>query len=314
MSLRNLEWVVAGGLAGWAAARLADADRLTVTERWAVPALSFTPQAAAVAWAGSLLMRDRRAKAVAAAAGLALAGAVAPRALRSAQPHAAGPVLRVLTANLLFGQADAGAVVGLVRATGADVLFVQELTERGVTRLHGAGIGGLLPHQVLSPALGGLHDTGIFARHPLAGEPAPGGAPYCGALATWPGGRHARLVCAHPKAPMPPWRRRSVVRWREDLSALPAPGGPPVIMAGDFNATLDHAQLRALLRRGYVDAASQTGDGLTPTWGPRPDLGPGLVTIDHVLADQRCAVHATAIHHLAGGDHRALYAELQLPG
>ena len=41
------------------------------------------------------------------------------------------------------------------------------------------------------------------------------------------------------------------------------------ILAGDFNATLDHAEFRALLDRGYVDAADAVGDGLTPTWPAR---------------------------------------------
>ena len=52
---------------------------------------------------------------------------VRPRAARRPQPAAAGPVLRVLTVNLLCGRADAEAVVALVRRTGADVLFLQEL-------------------------------------------------------------------------------------------------------------------------------------------------------------------------------------------
>ena len=31
------------------------------------------------------------------------------------------------------------------------------------------------------------------------------------------------------------------------------------ILAGDFNATLDHAELRRLIGRGYHDAAEQAG-------------------------------------------------------
>ncbi len=48
---------MAGTLAGWAAARLAGADRLRFAEAWTVPFLSFTPQAAAGAWIGTLLLR-----------------------------------------------------------------------------------------------------------------------------------------------------------------------------------------------------------------------------------------------------------------
>jgi endonuclease/exonuclease/phosphatase family metal-dependent hydrolase len=86
-----------------------------------------------------------------------------------------------------------------------------------------------------------------------------------------------------------------------------------VVLAGDFNATLDHAQFRRLLRLGYVDAASQVGNGLALTWGPEPTGSPALLTVDHVLVDRRCGVLATSVHRLPGSDHQALYAELRLP-
>ena len=44
-------------------------------------------------------------------------------------------------------------------------------------------------------------------------------------------------------------------------------GPTPAIVAGDFNATLDHSMLRAGMA-GCGDAAAQRGDGLAPTWGP----------------------------------------------
>src|SRR5580692_10404035 len=106
MPSRRVEWVVAGALAGWAAARLAGADRLRFAEAWAVPLLSFTPQVTAAAWASALLMSG--------AGPAARTAVVGPRAVPHRQPPAAGPVLRVLTANLLAGRAEAEAVVELV--------------------------------------------------------------------------------------------------------------------------------------------------------------------------------------------------------
>jgi endonuclease/exonuclease/phosphatase (EEP) superfamily protein YafD len=93
---------------------------------------------------------------------------------------------------------------------------------------------------------------------------------------------------------------------------LPAPADPPRVLAGDFNATADHAQFRRLLRLGHVDAAAQLGRGLIPTWGPAGR--PALLTLDHVLLDPRCAVLAASVHQLPGSDHRAVYAEFRLPG
>ena len=82
------------------------------------------------------------------------------------------------------------------------------------------------------------------------------------------------------------------------------------ILAGDFNATLDHTSLRRLIGEGYVDAANETGSGLIPTfrqWWVPP------ITLDHVLADTRCGVRRMKVYDLPGSDHRAVFAELRLP-
>ena len=304
---------MAGALAGWAAARLTGADRLRFAEAWTVPLLSFTPQVTAGAWAGALLLRGAGPAAAAALAGAALTAAVGPRAVPHRQPPAAGPVLRVVTANLLFGRAVAEAVVELACAQRADVLFVQELTDDAAARLQRAGLGDLLPHQVTQPTPRGTRGS-IYARHPLRGGPpaVPPSAVRCTARLDLPSGQFADLACIHAAPPRPPWSD-AAARWRRQLSAVPAPGESPRILAGDFNATLDHAQFRRLLRRGYADAASQAGHGLSPTWGPQPSRRVALLAIDHVLVDRSCAVLTTSAHWLPGTDHRALFAEVRLP-
>jgi len=316
MSSRRLEQAVAGGLAAWAAARLAAVDRYRLVDTPAAPLLSFTPQAAAAAWAAALLLRGRGTSATAALAGAALTALVAPRALPRRQPSADGMVLRVLTANLLGGRASAEAVVGLVRSTRADVLFLQELTGDAVTRLKRAGLSELLPSELTDGGGDSARGNGIYARYPLryGVRVAPTSAAQPAARLDLPAGGCVQLVCVHSLPPMPLWSRRAVARWGGELAALPPPGDPPVILAGDFNATLDHAHFRRLLRLGHVDAASQAGHGLAPTWGPEPGGRPALLAIDHVLLDPRCAVLATSTHPLPGSDHRALSAEIRLAG
>jgi endonuclease/exonuclease/phosphatase (EEP) superfamily protein YafD len=314
MSARHLEWAVAGGLAGWAAARLAGADRLRPLEEGAVPVLSFTPQAAAGAWLAALLLRGPGPSATAAAAGAALTAAVAQRGIPRRQPPAAGPVLRVLTANLLVGRAAPAHVVDLVRRTAADVLFLQELTGDAVTQLKRAGLGDLLPSEMTDVSGDCTRGNGIYARHPLSdGQPiVPTPVAHPAARLDLPSGRSVHLACVHLHPPSP-WSRRAAADWRRELAMLPPPGDSLVILAGDFNGTVDHWLFRRLLRLGYVDAASQAGRGLVPTWGPAPGGGPGLLTIDHVLADPRFAVNAASVHRLPGSDHRAVYARLRLP-
>ena len=314
--MKRISRVAAGALCGWAAARLTGADRAVLLEAPAAPFMSFTPHVAAAAPAGVLLARragGNGAAAAAAVAGVALAAVVLPRAIRHRQPEAHGPLLRVLTANLLVGQASEHTVVSLVQRGKADVLFLQELTDDGVTRLKQAGLNDLLPHQMTAPRREGPRGSGIYARFPLGDGMTlgPGSMTPLTARLELPTGHAVDLVCAHPYPPTPVTSRWKVARWRDQLTALPPPADPPRILAGDFNATLDHAHFRGLLRLGYVDAAEQTGNGLVPTWGP---LGrPALLTLDHILLDRRCAVLATSVHRLPGSDHRAVYAVFRLP-
>ena len=309
----GISWVVAGGLAAWAAARVTAADRARRAEAVAVPFLSFTPQVAAAApWAAlGLRLAGRRAPAATAVAAAAALGLmVRPRAVPRPQPAASGPVLRVLTFNMYFGRADAEVIVARVREAGADVLFLQELTEDAVTRLKQAGLEDLMPH-ARTELWGGSRGSGIYSRFPLDDGPhlAPVHMAQPTALAELPDGDAVELVCVHPVTPR--LGRWGAARWREELAVLPPPGGRARVLAGDFNATLDHAAFRGVLRLGYADAAQQAGSALTPTWG-LPG-GRALLTLDHVLADRGCAVLGYSVHVVPGSDHRAVYAEIQLP-
>jgi endonuclease/exonuclease/phosphatase family metal-dependent hydrolase len=310
----SVSWAVAGGLAAWAAARVTSADRVDGVDAPVTSLLSFTPVVAATAplAALGLAATGRRRQAVTAAlAAAALVAVTAPRAARRPQPKASGPVLRVLTINVLCGRADAEAVVALVRRTDADVLFLQELTGGAVLRLRQAGLDDLMPQKV-TELRGSSLGSGLYARFPLSQGPtlAPAYAAQPTAVMQLPGGEEVELVCVHPRAPLPP-SQRAVDRWQKELAVLPPPAELPRILAGDFNATVDHAPFRGLLRLGYADAALQTGGALTPTWGP---LGRrAVITIDHVLVDRRCAVLATSVNPIPGTDHRALFAEIRLP-
>jgi endonuclease/exonuclease/phosphatase family metal-dependent hydrolase len=309
----KVSWVVAGGLAGWALARASGVDRVRPAQSAAVPLLSFTPQVARAAPAAALgvhLTGRRGPAATATVAAAALGLLMRPRRLAEPQPEAGGPRLRVLTLNLFGGQADADAVVARVREVAADVLFAQELTHEAATRLKQAGLDDLLPHTTLD-LRGGPRGSGIYSRFPLSEGPL---VPYAHAaqptaLLTLPGGETVDLICVHPCAPTR--QRAGVARWRRELGALPPPGDRPRVVAGDFNATMDHATFRDVLRLGYADSARQAGKGLVPTWG-LPGRG-AVLTLDHVLVDRACAVLGYSVQAVPGSDHRAVYAEIQLP-
>lgn len=310
----GISWVVAGGFAAWAAARAVGVDRVRRTETVMVPLMAFTPQAAAVAPLAALGLRlaGRRGPATTAVlAAAALGLTVRSRSIPRRQPAADGPALRVLTINLLVGRAEAEALLDRVRRADPDVLFLQELTADAETRLKKAGLENLLPHAQVEHPDGGPRGSGIYSRFPLSAGPSMAStfAAQPTALLELPSGETVELICVHPRAPA--LRLGGSAPWREELALLPPPGKRPRVVAGDFNATIDHAAFRAVLRLGFADAAVQTGNALTRTWGPQ-DKGLWL-TLDHVLVSRGCAVLAYEVHEVPGSDHRAVYAEIKIP-
>lgn len=304
--VRILVWVMVAPFAVWAAVRVSGFE-----PDWPwVPLVAFTPYAAVVAAAGlvlAALARRRAAAVVALAATVALGGAVVPRAFADSQAASGGPALRVLAANLMFGLADAADLEALVTRLRPDVLTLQELTPDALERVD-PRLRRALPYAVTSPKRG-AGGSAVYARHPLTAGPLLefGGFRQAGAVLTAPGGTRVEIVSVHPCAPRRYGRQPC---WRAGLEALPRAGGPLRVLAGDFNATLDHLPMRDLLASGYRDAADVTGHGLAATW-PQSRL-PG-VAIDHVLADARMGVREFGVHGLKGTDHRPVFAVVTLP-
>jgi endonuclease/exonuclease/phosphatase (EEP) superfamily protein YafD len=304
-----LPWVLAAGL------------RITGTERGfpLVPALSFVPYAAATALlplGAAVQARSRAGVLLAAASGATLAAAVLSRAggRRPAVPTG-GERLRVATVSLRLGLVAAEPVLDLVRRHDVDVLAVAELTPAAERALRAAGIEDLLPHaHVIAARPGSVPSASgaVWTRWPVRSRGAAAGAfeqPWVRVAA--PGGTVVEVTAVH--TPPPSTSRAAVREWTRDLAALPGTeSGVLRVLAGDFNATLDHAALRTVLRRGYVDAARVTGRALDWTWRPLRLRFPRL-SLDHVLVDPRIEVTAVELATVRGSDHRAVIADLALP-
>lgn len=130
------------------------------------------------------------------------------------------------------------------------------------------------------------------------------------------GGSGPTIIAAHPVAPTP----SNMDSWRSDLEWLAGMCSGNVIMAGDFNATLDHLAGLANERDDAfdnvfgdcADGAHETGNGAVGTWttGLPPLLG---TQIDHVMASDHWTFTGFSIvtsEDLAGSDHRPVFAQL----
>ncbi|HEX3243451.1 MAG TPA: endonuclease/exonuclease/phosphatase family protein [Solirubrobacterales bacterium] len=277
--------------------------------------IAYTPYVAVAALliAGvALALRNWAAALIGMLALVWLAAGIAPRAIGHGEDAQPGDLeVEVLAANVHHGTANPADLIDLVERRGVDVMSVEELTPRFAHDLRRGGLGVVLPHSVLSMR-SGASGGGIYSRYPLARLPAP---PTVGfrmprARIALPGSRSLRVVAVHPHPP----EANSTGSWSAGLHSLPSPDpdGEPWILPGDFNATLDHAELRRILDLGYRDAAEVTGKGLIPTW---PEMGHNLppVTIDHILAERRIRILSYEVDDIPGSDHRAVYARLAVP-
>ncbi|RJQ88568.1 endonuclease/exonuclease/phosphatase family protein [Amycolatopsis panacis] len=272
--------------------------------------LSLTPYLVvygAILGALALLLRRWWIGGVALALAVLLVAFVVPRVLSDDQPNAHGRTVRVLAANLYLGRVDPATVLQLVRDNRVDVLNLLELTPAAVSGLEKAGLFKDLPYRVLHPA-NGANGSGIVSRFPLTEQNYAGdsSAKQPGAEADL-GGAKLEVIAVHPRSP-----DVGFDGWEQELRDLSRAIGEHGlrVLAGDFNATLDHAALGTVLSRGYVDAAASVGDGLDPTW---PNTAIPFATLDHVLVDRRVAVRDYRALDVVGTDHRAVYAEVQLP-
>ncbi|MEJ1198204.1 MULTISPECIES: endonuclease/exonuclease/phosphatase family protein [unclassified Streptomyces] len=218
--------------------------------------------------------------------------------------------LRVLTSNVEFGQGT-GELVSAVRREQPDIVFVQECEYTCDAALR-RDLAADYPHRQAVEG-GGSEGSVILSAFPLKATPGvPGTMGMPGAVADVRG-NPVRLQLAHPMPPLPD----QVGLWREELGALrdaaaEAEGsGAPSILAGDFNASQDHAAFRRILDTGLRDAARLAGADRTATWPARtaPAFG---VQIDHVLVSEDFTAHRARFLDLADTDHRALVVDLTL--
>jgi len=282
--------------------------------------------AALVAAAVFLLFRRRAQLLAHVAAGIGIAALVATAgnagvlaARGSSETGTAGLPngdLTVLVWNTQGGATSPAAVAELVLDVHADVVSLPEMDEDAaaeVARL--LGLEGVQMTPATTRAVADSSEeswipTSLLVTDELGSYELDEGAGSTPGLPSgvWrpANGDGPVIVAAHPMPPLP----GSMGEWSTGLQWITEQCDTPgsdVIVAGDFNATVDHLDLGSC-----QDAAVEADAAASGTW---PSTAPAWLAspIDHVLAGRAWSVLDARVispPHAGGTDHRAFVAAL----
>ncbi|MFE6399769.1 MULTISPECIES: endonuclease/exonuclease/phosphatase family protein [Streptomyces] len=219
--------------------------------------------------------------------------------------------LRVLASNVEFGRGTPG-LIKAIRERKPDLVFVSECDRACDGKLRDALPEAAYPYRAAVASAGddGADGSVILSNVPLKEAPGVRGTLGMPGAVAEVKGIPVRVQLAHPMPPTP----GDLGRWRAELGRLrdyAAAGDGPTIVAGDFNATQDHAAFRRVLDAGLRDAARLSGASRTPSW-PTALPRPFGAQIDHVLASEDFAAHGARFLEIGDTDHRALLVDLTL--
>ncbi len=221
------------------------------------------------------------------------------------------PRLRILSWNLYQGNTFATSIDRVVREADADIVVLQEVSATNSPALRQSAALAAYPHSFTTPQPSAF-GSGIWSRVPLqdAAEFDVAGLPMTRAVALTEAGP-VRLVNVHTLSPV---GKDGLDLWPRQLRFLGEEArrpGPPILLAGDFNATWGHRPFRDLLATGLEDAAAARGEPWSPTWpatgGPLPR--PAL-RLDHILTGPGLVATSFATGDGAGSDHRWIVADV----
>lgn len=227
--------------------------------------------------------------------------------------------ITVLTLNTQWARVEVEEIVRLTLASSADVLILPETDRQATAQIVDALMAEGHRYSRFPQVRDNAMRTSILVAESV-GTYTDAGEPVEGAARAIPDGHGPVITGVHPLPPSVPWPVSLVYghggpadlmeRWSRQLDeALGTCGFSDWgIVAGDFNATPDHADLAG--ECGYVDALVAVGAG---GWGTWPTRVPSFLgaPIDHILVDpDHWTPVAGWVVDVPGTDHRAVVARL----
>ncbi len=239
-----------------------------------------------------------------------------------------GPVLTVMTYNVLGFNTDGEGVVEALLESDADIIGLSELNGQ-VARAIARELREEYPYQTLDPH-DGVTGSGVISRLPFRLVEAPelddtGWISPPTVLELEFDGEKVLFVRVHSASGAPYFEARE--RQAHLLADFATAQGQPLIIAGDFNTT-DRNDSYAVLTEHLYDAWEKAGSGLGNTFpGASKAVTPGssrpdawgisvpkwLIRIDYVFCSYDWeAIDARIGPWDGGSDHRPVIAEVTL--
>lgn len=235
---------------------------------------------------------------------------------------ATGPTdVTVVSWNTLGGAPGAEAIAKVALDADADILSLPETEKKtadAVAVIMKAAGRPMIAHTTAFDQISKARSTSVLVSTDLGAfhiDTTVGSTSVLPSVVLVPdAGSGPTIVAAHPVAPIPSEFRR----WKADLNWLSGIcRSDDVIMAGDFNSTLDHltglgSSAGTTLGR-CTDAALTTRNAAVGTW---PTSIPALLgaPIDHVMVAANWRVTGMRViqdRDGAGSDHRPIVARLR---
>ena len=262
-------------------------------------------QLALLAAIAGLLMADWRAVALAAAVAAYWSWRLWPRRAPPAAPDAA-PLLRLVSANLLYQNLDFERTLQGLVALEADVLVLCEVTPEA--RGHFRRLETLYPHALDTCAPESLYGILILSRFPLTVRSSGVGedpTPRHLAAELSIGAGRIGLIAVHPTNPLRFSHAHRIPAEFEAVAQLCRAAQEDLIVTGDCNAAGWSSYLRAL----ETTAMLANDRKVRPSW---PVWLPPLVRLplDHVWVRGRVALLKAGLGPKLGSDHLPLVAEI----
>ncbi len=219
-------------------------------------------------------------------------------------PIETGPVMRVMTANLLASNLQHEQVLALVRKESPDVMVFQEVTFAWVRAL--SVLKEEYPHRFVQPR-NSIFGTMLMSRLPTEttqttnfDKPPIPSITVTVFLQNTP----VHFIGTHASRPMGAQNASDRNNHLELLAKKIAATSGVWVLMGDLNCTPWSPYFHDLLRHGNL-RNSQRGFGIQPTWQ-------GQLPIDHVLCSDEIHVLNRRVGPKIGSDHQPVIVDLAI--